>query len=50
MPEIYEMPETAKMIGCDECEKWYHCTCVGDNFNELMIATATGQEYPFKCE
>ena len=45
-----QMPETAEMIGCDECEKWYHCTCVGADFNELMIATATGQEYPFECE
>jgi hypothetical protein len=44
------MPETPEMVGCDECENWFHCACVGVDFNELMVATATGQEFPFECE
>ena len=36
------------MVGCDTCDEWYHASCVGIDFLEVLKAGDAG--YPFICE
>ena len=36
------------MVGCDTCDEWYHASCIGIDFLEVLKAGDAG--YPFICE
>jgi hypothetical protein len=36
------------MIGCDTCEDWYHASCVGIDFAQVLQAGDAG--FPFMCD
>ena len=39
-------PETVEMIGCDTCDNWYHASCVGLDFAEVLPII---DSFPFIC-
>lgn len=46
---ICKQPETADMIGCDDCENWFHPKCL----EKLGIDVSQIQniaEFPFSCK
>lgn len=42
---ICRQPETVDMIGCDQCDEWFHAACFGIN----LASIADIQNFPFAC-